>query len=595
MRNKKYNIVEKVSAILIFSLMIAFVGGCLIFFKMEKTNTEYMYKITDELLEKSVEETEQRISEIQGVLYDLITNEKMQEAGSNLIRRKPETTAIEQVNNLDAISECIQQGIQNRREIVCANYLDPNGAVRVVASTHYYRVDEQLTEMIRTAAIEAAGKEVALDGSKWADGEPILILAREMREKKQLTLHHMGVVVLFVDMEVIGKNLVMDQERIFLLQKEDSDIQYILSNNDGAPTGKETESLQSRNAHQIYKWNGEKYYVVNYRNKETFFSYALWIPYRELFGDVEKAFRIYVILFTICAVCILNVALWLTKNVTKDIGLFIQHIKGVTGDNPEIVSLYIKDDIRDRDVYLLKNAYNKMAVRINDLVRDNYQNKLLSKEAQIQALQSQMNPHFLYNTLNSLYWMTKTAKMTAASDMISSLGILLREAISAKDYVIPIEKELDMVCHYCIIQKHRYEDRLEVIFDIAEDCYELMIPKFSIQPLVENAIAYGLECMLDVCKITIKIYREHENCICQVRNNGPDLKENIMERLLSGELKAKGNGVGLLNIHHRVQALFGQNSGVKIFRDRQQTVAQITLSCMTMGKYRSEEQHGREI
>lgn len=140
-----------------------------------------------------------------------------------------------------------------------------------------------------------------------------------------------------------------------------------------------------------------------------------------------------------------------------------------------------------------------MSLRMNELVRDNYTKQLLIKETQLQALQAQMNPHFLYNTLNSLYWMVTTAGMSAA-DMISSLGILMREAISDKEFMITVDKELDIVCHYLIIQKHRYEERLEVNFDVSDECSNLVLPKFVIQPLLENSIACGLECMLEPCR-----------------------------------------------------------------------------------------------
>lgn len=212
--------------------------------------------------------------------------------------------------------------------------------------------------------------------------------------------------------------------------------------------------------------------------------------------------------------------------------------------------------------------------------------QLLVKETQLKALQSQMNPHFLYNTLNSLYWMARTAKMDTAADMISSLGILLREAISDKEFVITIDRELDIVCHYLIIQKHRYEERLNVVFDISEECSSLVIPRFVIQPLVENAIAYGLECMLDTCCITIRIFVREEKCICQVRNTGPEPEKELMRKLKEGNIQPRGNGIGLLNIQQRVQFVFGEEYGVDIFRENDETVAQIRIKCIPAQDYK---------
>ena len=218
--------------------------------------------------------------------------------------------------------------------------------------------------------------------------------------------------------------------------------------------------------------------------------------------------------------------------------------------------------------------------------------QLLVKETQLRALQSQMNPHFLYNTLNSLYWMAKTAEMPAAADMISSLGILLREAISDEEFVITIDRELDIACHYFIIQKHRYEDRLEVKFDVSEECSSLVIPKFTLQPLAENAIAYGLECMLGTCTVEIRIFLEREACICQVRNTGPGPEEGLLDKLKAGIVKPKGNGIGLMNIQQRIQSVFGEAYGVDIFREGEETVAQIRMSCISLEEYRSSAAAG---
>ena len=172
--------------------------------------------------------------------------------------------------------------------------------------------------------------------------------------------------------------------------------------------------------------------------------------------------------------------------------------------------------------------------------------------------------------------LAKTEGEEPIAEMVNSLSLLLREAISAGELVIELDKELDIVCHYITIQKLRYGDRLDVAFDVSEECSDLAIPKFTLQPLLENAIVYGVECMLEPCAVTVRIFTEGEVCVCQVKNSGPAPEADLMEKLRSGQIVPRGNGVGLLNIDRRIKAVFGDEYGIRVYRkeDEQITVAE---------------------
>ena len=279
----------------------------------------------------------------------------------------------------------------------------------------------------------------------------------------------------------------------------------------------------------------------------------------------------------------LAVAALSAHRITADIRKFIAHIHQISVENFSSLPLYEDERIVDRDIYELKNAFNAMAERINELVRENYMKQLLIKETQLSALQAQMNPHFLYNTLNSVYWMAKTEGVNSIAEMVNSLSLLLREAISDGELVIDLDKELDIVCHYITIQKLRYGERLDVTFDVSEKCSDLAIPKFTLQPLIENAIVYGVECMLEPCAVIVQIFVEDDLCVCQVKNSGPAPEANLMEKLRSGQIVPKGNGVGLLNIDQRIKAVFGEEYGISVYRksDEQMTVAEARFKRMS--------------
>ena len=127
-------------------------------------------------------------------------------------------------------------------------------------------------------------------------------------------------------------------------------------------------------------------------------------------------------------------------------------------------------------------------------------------------------------------------------------------------------------------------------FDVSEECSDLIIPKFTLQPLIENAIVYGVECMLEPCAIMVHIFTEGDLCICQVKNSGPAPEKNLIEKLRSGQIVSKGNGVGLLNIDRRVKAVFGEEYGISVYRkeDEKMTVAEARFRRMTMTSYKDE-------
>ena len=586
MKKKRRSIVQKVSWILVCTSALSFICGCFALNRLEKSNIEYIYRLTGELLGDSIEGLESQIEAIQDTLYGLVVSDEIQEAGSFLLGEGTgSTTASQQASGLNRIVDIIQNGIRTERAIVCANFLYRDADIRVAASTRYYLLVEEAAAEVSEKAVEAQGKTVFLDGERLTGEKNVLILARQVREKKNLSMRHIGVIVLFVDMEELGKGLTEFDDGIFILQEQKGKLEYVLTDKNGILDGTKLDK-PSGEGYCISRIEGKKWFVVEFDQMGEFFSYTVLVPYSELFTDVRQAFGMYVGIFLLCSAAALLIACFLTFRVTKEIKQFIHHISRIPGEDLTRLPLYEKRDIRDSEVYALQEAFNSMSVRIKELVQENYMKQLLVKETQLKALQSQMNPHFLYNTLNSLYWMARTAKMDTAADMISSLGILLREAISDKEFVITIDRELDIVCHYLIIQKPRYEERLNVVFDISEECSSLVIPRFVIQPLVENAIAYGLECMLDTCCITIRIFVREEKCICQVRNTGPEPEKELMRKLKEGNIQPRGNGIGLLNIQQRVQFVFGEEYGVDIFRENDETVAQIRIKCIPAQDYK---------
>ena len=199
---------------------------------------------------------------------------------------------------------------------------------------------------------------------------------------------------------------------------------------------------------------------------------------------------------------------------------------------------------------------------MDDIVMEQEQ----KRKSELDALQSQINPHFLYNTLESIVWMIEGERYRDAVYMVTELSSLFRVSLSKGKTIIRIADEIKHATNYMNIQKIRYKNSFTVDFDIAEDIMECCTVKLVIQPLLENAIYYGIEGMDGEGEIEVKGYRKDDDIYLEVRDNGVGMPPEVVESLLNDEGKkyAHGSGVGVINVHRRIQIRFGEAYGLEI-------------------------------
>lgn len=188
------------------------------------------------------------------------------------------------------------------------------------------------------------------------------------------------------------------------------------------------------------------------------------------------------------------------------------------------------------------------------------------RKNELDALQSQINPHFLYNTLDSIMWMIESERYEDAVSMVQALGRLLRISLSRGKNVISVGDELQHARSYLAIQKYRYKNKFTSYFEVESDIEQYKTIKLVIQPLIENAIYYGMEYMDGEGEIHIRAYTRDQDLYLEVEDNGPGMPEEQVEHLLTGGEKArkKGSGIGLKNVNQRIQLYFGTQYGLEI-------------------------------
>lgn len=204
--------------------------------------------------------------------------------------------------------------------------------------------------------------------------------------------------------------------------------------------------------------------------------------------------------------------------------------------------------------------------QINQLMDDIMHEQEEKRKSELDALQSQINPHFLYNTLDSIVWMIEGERYEEAVFMITQLASLFRISLSRGKTIIRLEDELKHAENYMNIQKIRYKNSFAVDFSVDEQVLNCCTVKLVIQPLLENAIYYGVQGMEDEGEIHVKAYRVEDDIYIDVCDNGFGMPEDVVEQLLTdnNRVRKHGSGVGLINVHNRIRLRFGEPYGLEI-------------------------------
>ena len=218
------------------------------------------------------------------------------------------------------------------------------------------------------------------------------------------------------------------------------------------------------------------------------------------------------------------------------------------------------------EVEHLGKTLRSTVAQIRQLMDDIVVEQEEKRKSELDALQSQINPHFLYNTLDSIVWMITGERYDDAVFMITQLASLFRISLSKGKTVIKIEDEIKHARNYMNIQKIRYKNSFEVDFQIEEDILDGCIVKLVLQPLLENAIYYGMEFMDGEGEIHVRGYRRDKDIYLEVEDNGLGMPEEEAAELLNGKERPHkhGSGVGLVNVHSRLKLRFGEAYGLVI-------------------------------
>lgn len=237
------------------------------------------------------------------------------------------------------------------------------------------------------------------------------------------------------------------------------------------------------------------------------------------------------------------------------------------------------------EIMALSDSFDHMVVRIQDLMEKVRNEEITLRKTELKALQAQINPHFLYNTLDAIGWLCEEERSQDAVEMVNALARLFRISISKGHELIPIEKEVEHARSYLMIQNFRYKNQFTYSFEIEENCLQYLCNKITLQPIIENAIYHGINRMVDEGNITICIYEQGEDIVFSVADNGVGMTKEQCESILKSE-PGDQTGIGIKNVNDRIKIYFGEQYGITIESEPDEgTCVSIRMPKVEEGRY----------
>jgi two-component system, sensor histidine kinase YesM len=291
------------------------------------------------------------------------------------------------------------------------------------------------------------------------------------------------------------------------------------------------------------------------------------IPLKFLTEDTDIVKNVTVFAFIILAIILACISIFLAWSVTKPIKRLGQIMQEVEKGNLHVsIPIHAKDEVG-----ILAQSFNSMITKIRELIKKNDSIEIRQKDAELYALQSQINPHFMYNTLQTISMAVEDGESLTVVEMVAKLGRMLRYSLSNKDRLVPISQEVAHIQDYLMLQKYRFEERLAFDIQIELDGDHYFTPKFILQPIVENSIKYGLEKRKGL-KIEVRVTQLKEqgknDILFVIRDNGPGIGKERLEKinldLHSDPMGKRESGFGILNVHARVMMMFGKHYELKV-------------------------------
>lgn len=451
-------------------------------------------------------------------------------------------------------------------------YVDPENYIDSI-----YLYDSAGREFLAgdsASPIEKTEKELALSQADKDEGKNYwmelpgfngdLISVRLIRSYGNLNFENIGKLLVRVNLnrivsdlpkphgEIAGNIVITKGDEVFYSEKGMDDFKeypFIAKNAQG---------------YSIEHISGERTFINHITTDFKDWTYWSIIPFNMMFSKITAAKYTVVLVFMLMFVFLISLGFNFLRKITDPIQELAFTMQEVQRGDFHAVNLLDPSMVNEGEVGILYRNFITMIHRIDELIQENFAKQLLIKETEFKALQAQINPHFLYNTLETVNWLAKTNQQEQISSMVEALGDLMRYSTNFNQDFIIFEDEIGIVNSYLTIQKYRFDDRIDFQMDIPFAVKKYKIPKLILQPLLENSFKHAVEPSVYLSVIKLQAYQEEDRLFIRIEDNGPGIDPLILQKVKEGKVNPKGTGIGLNNIDDRIKLYAGVQYGLRI-------------------------------
>ncbi|MBN2851705.1 MAG: histidine kinase [Clostridia bacterium] len=310
------------------------------------------------------------------------------------------------------------------------------------------------------------------------------------------------------------------------------------------------------------------------------------LPFNDINEKIEGVSRSFIYTGILTIIILVLLSIYLANWLSNPLKRLARRLKQV--EIGEFKPLVVRKSY-STEVKILYEQYNIMSKRIDNLIKQVYEAAEKEKEAELLALQAQINPHFLYNTLDAINWMALKYKAEDVRFMVNSLANMMRYSLNSGKNFISIRDEIEQVRSYVGIQEVRYNGKFKTYFEIDDDILDYKIIKLLLQPLVENAILHGFKDTGKYGDILIKGYIRDKNLVIEVVNEGDKLDMEKIKSILHPENDRKPKNYGIRNVNDRLIKQYGEKFELKFFTKQGRTYAKIEVPLEQIDKGEENE------
>lgn len=519
------------------------------------TYDRQLYQSSSQMILLFAEQMRDKLEDYEDISYRILTDNALQENLSLMKDKSPGTlewinARMRVANQVAYYSLWFDNTVSFQLKTVQGNFY-----------SHFFELStgaDELTEERIQAAMNHQGRYVWLT----EDGErPRLFLVREIREMRGIELETLAWILIEVDFPAVVEQCILGMEQMGVEPRcavYNEGICLYASDDGIRELGAEGED-----GYTYMVLDGHNVLCVRYTAGNGM-KYVTLVDYDGVRATTLAAVGIAVLCTLVAMLVVSLVSTGLINSVLVHLQVLLQKFDDFAISGQPISAQNSPYQDRLDEIGDLHRAFDWMTREWNRVNDEKEEQQRLLQEKQIQQLRAQVRPHFLYNTLESIYCLAQNSGDQRIAVMTGALGKLLRTSLSDRRDVITIAEDLQFTRNYLDIQQIRYGERLKVECSVPEPFLACRIPAMTIQPLVENAIHHAAEKMMDTCLIHISAAAVEDGIELIVEDNGPGTDEDILAKLESGAVQPEGLGIGMRNIHKRIRHTFSDAYGLRV-------------------------------